>query len=81
MADGREFHVTESRKVRDELVAAGDIVFSENELSRLSAACKECDAEGARLLASGVLDLKAVFPGVYIQRGGRKVDHHGYRAE
>lgn len=79
LADGREFHVTECPERWDALVAEGEIVFSENELSRLSAACKECDAEGAKSLASGVLDLKAVFGGAYIKRGGKQINHHGYK--
>ncbi len=79
--DGRSFYVTRSRKKWEELVDAGETVFSENELSRLSAACKECDAEGAKLLANSVLDLKAVFGGAYIRRGGEAIEHYGYKTE
>lgn len=80
LKNGRKFYVTESQDVWNELVDDGEIVFSENELSRLSAACKECNDEGAKSLANGVLDLKAVFSGAYIKRGGKVIDHHGYEA-
>lgn len=79
--DGREFHVTDNHVVWKDLVDAGEVVFSETELSRLSAACKECDAEGAKSLANSVLDLKVVFGGAYIQRGGKQIDRPEYQVE
>lgn len=79
LKDGREFHVTESQELWNQLVAEEKTVFSENELLRLQAACAECDAEGAKSLANAVLDLKEVFSGAYIKRGGKKIDHYGYQ--
>ncbi len=78
LKNGRKFYVTESKEVWKKLVAAGEIVFSENELLRLKDACARCDAAGATTLSSGVLDLKEVFGEAYIKRGGKKIDHYGY---
>lgn len=81
LTDGRSFHVTENQELWNQLVAEGETVFSENELLRLQAACAQCDADGAKSLANATLDLKAVFSGAYIKRGGKKIDHYGYQHE
>jgi predicted RNA-binding Zn-ribbon protein involved in translation (DUF1610 family) len=70
LADGRSFHVVQDEAAWRQLVAQGETVFSENELKRLQAACASCGPDGGPVLASAVLDVKAVFGGSYIRRGG-----------
>ena len=69
-ADGREYLVVETKEQWDAAVAQGKLVFSRGEVERLHAACQACGPEGAATMASAVLDVKEVFEGSYIRRGG-----------
>ncbi|MDR0477681.1 MAG: toprim domain-containing protein [Desulfobulbaceae bacterium] len=69
LTSGSEFHVTDDHKSWDALTAAGEIVFSRNELARLNEAIGGMD-EAARLAAmEKMLDVKRVFAGSYIRTG------------
>jgi hypothetical protein len=69
LADGREIHLTDNRQLWDDLQAQGLIVFSENELLHLQAACIAMDeAEKARFVGL-VVDAKEVFTGAWVRRG------------
>ena len=65
----QEIHVTDSRELWAELSAAGEIVFSEQELARLQAACATMTAEEKAVFIARAIDAKHVFPGAYVRRG------------
>lgn len=67
--DGKSFYVTNDREKWEELYAAGEVVFSEQELLRLKAACDGCTAEAAKALRDKVLLVKETFTYAYIRRG------------
>lgn len=69
-ADGREYLVVETKEQWDAAVAQGKLVFSRGEVERLHAARQACGPDGAAAMASAVLDVKEVFEGSYIRRGG-----------
>ncbi len=81
LMDGRSFYVTVDREKWEELYEAGELVFSEQELIRLQAACDQCTAIGKKSLTDGVMLIKETFTGAYIRRGGMKMDHQGYVPE
>ncbi len=72
-ADGREYLVVDSKEDWDKAVGRGKIVFSRGEIERLHAACRASGTEGAASMATAVLDVKEVFQGAYIRRGGESV--------
>lgn len=69
LIDGREVHITDQRNLWEELVAEGKVVFSEQELLRLQAACKGMSPEESAAAALLVVDAKEVFAGAYVRRG------------
>jgi hypothetical protein len=66
---GREIHVTDNRDVWEELTAAGEIVFSEQELLRLQAALTGLDEPVRAESIERVIDAKQIFTGAYVRRG------------
>jgi len=69
LIDGREINITDSRALWDELTAAGEIVFSEQELFRLQAACAGMTPDESAAAAMQVVDMKEIFQGAYVRRG------------
>jgi len=69
LPDGREIHVTDDEPTWRELIAAGHIAFSENELLRLKAATARLDDSERLAAAMAAVDVKAVFGAAYIRRG------------
>lgn len=66
---GRSFCLAASREEWEKLTDAGEIVFSEYELSRLQAACRTMSSEERLAAAMQVLDFKEVFGSAWIKRG------------
>ena len=53
-----------------QLVAAGEPVFSANELQRLQEACAGMNEVEKLQFAMAALEIKTVMPGAYVRRGG-----------
>ena len=69
LASGQEIHVVDNQQAWEQLVAEGEIVFSENELNRLQASLVGLEGEERTAAVQAVIDAKAVFPGAYVHRG------------
>jgi hypothetical protein len=69
LTSGQSFYVTADRDEWDRLSAAGHVVFSDNELSRLQRACATMNDEDRLAAALQALEVKSVFPGAWIRRG------------
>ena len=67
---GREICLTDNKETWDQLAAAGEVVFSGNELRRLQVACAELTTDEAEKMKKRVLEAKEVFGAAYIYRGG-----------
>jgi len=77
LVDGRLVHVVEARGEQESqraawrrLVAAGQVVFSENEFLRLRAACVAAGGAAGEKLAMDAVAVKEVFAGAYVRKGG-----------
>jgi hypothetical protein len=73
LTDGREIHVVADEGLWKELAAEGKLVFSENEMKRLQVAMAGCGEDERVGMVNAVLDVKGVFSGAYIRRGGDPV--------
>lgn len=69
LASGQEIHLTDDRALWEELSDAGLVVFSEQEMVRLQAACATMSEEERTEAVARVVDMKIVFPGAYVRRG------------
>lgn len=70
LRDGRTVLITKDPGEWQRLVKEGRVVFSHNELLRLKSACRALDSDEAALMVDRVLELKEVFGGAYIRKGG-----------
>jgi DNA primase len=66
-------HVTDNQELWEQLTAAGDVAFSENELSRLQAATATMTSAERQTMVRAAIIAKQTLPGAYI-RAGRLVD-------
>jgi hypothetical protein len=73
LTDGREIHVVKDETLWKKLSAGGKLVFSENEMIRLQTAMAGCSVDARQGMINAVLDVKTVFSGAYIRRGGDPV--------
>jgi len=73
LTDGREIHVVADEALWKKLAAQGKLVFSENEMKRLQVAMAGASEDERQGMINAVLDVKAVFSGAYIRRGGERV--------
>ncbi|MBU2537256.1 MAG: toprim domain-containing protein, partial [Proteobacteria bacterium] len=73
LTDGREIHVVRDEQSWKALAAQGFLVFSENEMKRLQVAMAGCSEDARQGMINAVLDVKSVFSGAYIRRGGEPV--------
>ena len=73
LTDGREIHVVSDEQSWKELAGQGFLVFSENEMKRLQVAMAGCSEDARQGMINAVLDVKTVFSGAYIRRGGEPV--------
>ncbi len=69
LKNGRTFCITSDREEWDKLAAAGEIVFSDNELQRLQQACQTMNADEKQDAAALILDVKEIFGPAWICRG------------
>lgn len=69
LTDGRVIHITSDRAEWQDLVDAGQLAFSEQELLRLQAACASMTPAEKTEFVRLVVDAKEVFNNGYISRG------------
>lgn len=63
LSSGAQVHIVDDPAVYDDLVAAGEVVFSPSELARMQIACEGMGTVERALAIERVLDAKAVFGG------------------
>lgn len=72
LPDGSTMHVTNSRRVRAELVAAGEAVFSEAELDVLRSALAGMNEDERQRAVQSVAEIKAVFSEAVVSQGRKE---------
>jgi DNA primase len=69
LKNGREIHVTNDKSTWDDLVGAGKVVFSKNELCRLQESCSKMTTYQRQDAIQRILEVKETFSGAYIRSG------------